>query len=422
MVVIAILIVIGFKVFVFTVFYQQSKAAQKSYNNSFYIKHKVKEYNNPKIMFYNSELIKYSKDFIDADDIYSKFKADTKKDLALDCIYYFVYQYESSYNNFSSYRNNARNLYANTESKIEKAKKNERFMSRNFYTFDSNIVNSVVNDITESPSKTQPSICNDTKTVDELYELFIPIYLDKYISSSIHNRYRDRKPSKKEMNWFNVLKLKHSLYFDNLAKENLIKKEADAKALAEKNRIKEKRRIQKIEDDQTGYYQAIQDNKIPILAAIWYHQNIELDILIADGADLNIKDRFGRTPLFIAVQKENAYALDLLLKQGANMYTLDKHELYIPFTQLIFSPNPDMKMVQIFLDHDINLNFKNKYNTPTLSFAIQGCTNFELVKLLIDEGAKIKDIETALVAECPDKDKTHKLRTLLESQKRFFFF
>ena len=103
------------------------------------------------------------------------------------------------------------------------------------------------------------------------------------------------------------------------------------------------------------------------------------------------------------------------------MQILDQHDLHTPFTQLISSSNPDMEMVQIFLDHDVDLNFTNKYDSPTLVFAVQGCTKLDLVQLLIDKGARLKDIDTTLAAHCPDRN-NHKLRKLLENQKRFFFF
>ena len=267
-----VVIAIGIMISVFTVFYQLSKTQQESYHNSFYKKYELKESNNPKIIFYNSELIKYSKDFMNSDDMYSNFKAYTKKEFASNCINYILKLSGVPFDAKFSYERNARNLSANTEDRIKKAKINEFFMRDNARTFDFKVVHNVLDDITEPYSKTKPSICTETKAVDKMYELFMPRYINNYISKYINDEkasqedtwyaaFMANKQLKKNVNWINDLKLKYPVHFDNIDKANRIKEKA--KALAEKNRIKEqnrikeKIRIQKIEDDKSGYYQVV---------------------------------------------------------------------------------------------------------------------------------------------------------------------
>lgn len=51
-----------------------------------------------------------------------------------------------------------------------------------------------------------------------------------------------------------------------------------------------------------------------------------MDLLIINGASINIKDKFGSTPLHLAVQNGHAEAVELLVKYRANLNLLDINE------------------------------------------------------------------------------------------------
>jgi len=210
----AIAIPVVLAIFYASVMYMLSYKRDKAYDYSFRIEYNIKDYNNTKIDFYNSELERYSREFIDADDIYSKFEADVKKDIALECIEYFVKQVdrENYIDVCSSFRKRARNKYANTEEKIQKAKDNETFMSHNFYTFDANLVRHTVENLVRVKKDTNISVCDKQISVNKLYKIYMPIYIKNYESSNIYSPFGN-KPQQRELDWYEVLKIKYPAYF-----------------------------------------------------------------------------------------------------------------------------------------------------------------------------------------------------------------
>ncbi len=77
---------------------------------------KTIDYNNSKIDFYKKELEIASAEFIEADNMYDILHGDVKKDLALNCIRFFLKKEGSEdwLDEGSAYRDNARNRYANS--------------------------------------------------------------------------------------------------------------------------------------------------------------------------------------------------------------------------------------------------------------------------------------------------------------------
>lgn len=188
------------------VFGSLAKHKQRSYDNSFHIKYQTKDYNDTKIIFYKKELERYSKEFIEAEGMYDIFAADTKKDLALGCIQYFIKRKnrEEWIDIGSNYRKNARNKYANTEDKIQKAKKKSDYMGYHFYTFDLNMVNHIEDEITQVWSDKNDSICENKLPANELYEIFIEKYIPKFDDENIHSRFGS-KPQQREIDWYELL-------------------------------------------------------------------------------------------------------------------------------------------------------------------------------------------------------------------------
>ncbi len=410
------------------VFYKLYSDRDKAYNYSFRTTYTLKDYNNTKIDFYNSELEKYSKNFIDADDIYSKFEADVKKDLTLECIQYFIKQSDNEkwINAGGEYRTNARNKYANTEKKIKKAKENESFMGQNFHTFDTNMVNSIQNDITQLWSDKGNSVCEQQVSADELYQTFIPLYIKKFDESNMQST-STGFPQQRGIDWFEILKTKHPAYFQKKAeKEKAVKKiYLEAVKKMEIAEIKQKLNIEKKNFEL--YSKAVKEGKNSLLAAIVYKQNNKLDLYISSGHDINVKNQHGHSALFLATEIENVYAVKQLLKNAAEINSMDRFKNYTAFTWLVSKNNANMEIVKLFLDNSVDVNYQYKKSEPALTVAAKGCRNFKLVKLLLDNGADYElidmyghNIKTALPRYCRDKQKLAKMIKLIEDESSFF--
>ena len=177
------------------------------------MKYQTNDFNDSRIIFYQKELELYSKEFIEAEGMYDIFAMDTKKDLALGCIQYFIRRKNRDgwINESSNYRKNARNKYANTEDKIQKAKKNSDYMDRHFYTFDLNMVDDIEDEITQVWSDKNDSICENKVPANKLYDIFIKKYIPKFDNENIHSRFGD-KPQQREVDWFDMLTKRHPEY------------------------------------------------------------------------------------------------------------------------------------------------------------------------------------------------------------------
>jgi len=294
------LIVFGY-VFMYTsVFYMLGKHSANNYNASFRTKYQVNDLNDTKIIFYRKELEKHSKEFIDAEGMYDIFAADTKKDLALNCIQASLKEHNVSdwIEAGSDFRKNARNKYADTEEKIKKAKRNESYMGHHFYDYDMNDVNEIENDIASIwDAKKNKKTCDNLVPVSELFDAFMVRYIPNREDAlrSYKQSYSYAKPTgvtnksfykreiEKTTQWVNTLRIKYpnieqavqalkerqSLEAQKLREHK--KKEADARKLeliwlaAEKNNLYGKRHYKKV--------------------------------------DLNLRNDKGQTPLMIAVQR-----------------------------------------------------------------------------------------------------------------------
>ena len=320
--VVLFLIVGGYVLLYTSVFYMLGKQSSNSYNNSFHIKYETKDYNNTKIIFYKKELELYSKEFIEAEGMYEIFESDVKKDLALGCIRYFIKR-EGSDNwldEGATHRVSARNMYANTEDKIKKAKKKSDYMGHHFYTFDLNMVNHIEDEITQVWSDKNDSICENKLPANELYEIFIKKYIPKFDDENIHSRFGS-KPQQREIDWYALLKNKRNDIFQKIQQEKEKIKKEEKRAEEERiYMIKKKREQRKI-----AQYKAEQENRTILLTLqdILFQQDKDLgkiNLLLNKVQNINlwIDGSPQNNLLYQAVQHNDLNASKILLEGGAS--------------------------------------------------------------------------------------------------------
>ena len=120
------------------------------------------------------------------------------------------------------------------------------------------------------------------------------------------------------------------------------------------------------------------------------------DILIIAGADVNIKDKYGETPLHFAAKHSDTEVTTILLNAGANVndQTNVKENTWIGWTSLHFAAccneNPEIITILIQAGGDINAQTKEG-NTP-LHIAAKSNINHHITIALIDAGANINAI------------------------------
>ena len=123
---------------------------------------------------------------------------------------------------------------------------------------------------------------------------------------------------------------------------------------------------------QTPLHLAIVDDKIEIVKLL-------LEYLV----DYNLKDNLGNTPLILAIKKNRIEIVELLLQYGADL-NLKDDEGRSPLYLAIMDNN--LKMVELLLKYGANPNLKDDLGDTLLHIAVQE-NNFEIIKLLIGYGA-----------------------------------
>jgi len=424
------LAIFGYLLIYVSVFYKLGKSSQNRYDASFQTIYKPNDYNNSKIIFYKKELEQANEKFVDAESMYEIFEADVKKDLALGCIRYFIKREgnENWLDEGATHRVSARNKYANTEDKIKKAKKNSDYMGKHFYTFDLNIVNHVVDDVTEVWSDKNESICEKQLSSYELYEIFIPKYISKFDDENIHSQF-GTKPQQREIDWYELLKVKRNDIFKKISIEKEKRKKEEkklhdewmAKKVAEKQKkerlkfekklLKKRRKEEKIINQQKKVYESdIKRGVPPIFAAIQNHMHNQLRLILDMGADVNMQHK-GVAPLIFAIYQNDDKLVEILLKYGANPNFLDG--FYSPLSKACVTNR--VSTVKLLLKYGADVNYQYNNSESALRVAAKGCDNFELVRLLLDNGANLNltdasgvNIVESLYIHCRNNKQDHK--------------
>ena len=106
-----------------------------------------------------------------------------------------------------------------------------------------------------------------------------------------------------------------------------------------------------------------------------------VNLLIAQGADVNYKDKYGKPLLVKAADRDNVEIIKILLKKGADINATDE---YYNRTALFWAASWGyVEVVKELIKQGADLNIKDKHNLTALS-----TKKSEVIKLLKKAGAK----------------------------------
>ncbi len=414
--------IVAYAVIYTTVFGMLYSSKQQSYSASFHATYKTHDYNDTHILYYKKELEKYAKEFVYAEGMYDIFEADTKIELTQNCIEVLVQEHNSSdwISGGSNFYKNARNRYANTKELIIKAKKNEDHMGRHFYDYDLNDVSSIIKKFIDPfDVNKSKAICNNDIPVQKIYDnKFIPAYIDNREHSSngvLNESTISKNRIKKGVEWLDILYRHYPKFFER-------KKERDRKEEELKRQIEEELRQAEIEakkEKERAYQRDLKNFSYPIFAMIVHKRDRELEKIIAQGDQNNVKGAKGATPLFAAISYGNLHAVKLLLDAGVDPNKVGQYD-QLPLTWAI-DVGADMEIVDTLVSDGADLNKQYKKSETALTVAAKGCNRFELVKYLLSKGANPNIIDefgqttlTGLRRYCRDKKQYQKMKELIE--------
>ncbi len=319
--VVLFLIMGGYVVLYTSVFYKLGKAKTEAYNRSFHTAYHTEDFNDSRIVFYQKELERYSKAFIEAEGMYDIFAADVKRDLALNCIKIALKEHNVTdwVDMGDAFRKNARNKFANNETTIKKAKANEDWMGRHFYDYDLNDVNHIEDQIANVWEKDKNrETCDALMPVEKMFEQrFVPSYIanreeatGRYRWELAHAKsgsypkpsfYREQVAT--QTAWLKTLKAHNPVSFNILHKQR-------AKEAQQQKEAEAKREQKEEEEKQKALWQCVEENRC---RTPFFFKDM----------NANIRNEQGQTPLMVAVKNEFYNAIDALSKANVDVRAKD---------------------------------------------------------------------------------------------------
>ena len=117
--------------------------------------------------------------------------------------------------------------------------------------------------------------------------------------------------------------------------------------------------------------------------------------LISKGADVNEKDRAGRTALHYACEKGHTEVVKLLISQGARINVTTAMRASTPLHFAVM--RGDRQTIELLLSKGANINAKNRDGSTPLFEAMKSTAagNKEMVELLVAKGAKVPSLHLA---------------------------
>lgn len=150
------------------------------------------------------------------------------------------------------------------------------------------------------------------------------------------------------------------------------------------------------------YINLISDKNGPIHNAILTNNNEITGKLIKLGADINLPNKYGNTPLLFACIKKNLKLVKYLIKLGVDINYKNPDNRS---TALHISCNKkDIDTMKVLIENGIDINGQNNKGLSALHMACIEEGNYDIVKLLIDSGCNINIQDdkgnTALFVAC----------------------
>jgi ankyrin repeat protein len=148
-------------------------------------------------------------------------------------------------------------------------------------------------------------------------------------------------------------------------------------------------------------------------AAIRANDPGALRVLVAGGADVNVRDRHGETPLMYAAVAGSADAMSFLIGQGADVNARNE----FGSNALIWSAT-DIAKVRLLLSHGADVNAATKRGRTALLVAALSDGSAEIVRLLLEKGADPKAVDafkTTTLRGAAIGNDTETMRLLMEA-------
>jgi ankyrin repeat protein len=131
-----------------------------------------------------------------------------------------------------------------------------------------------------------------------------------------------------------------------------------------------------------------------LVAESWYHPLVEvsepIQMFMQSGANIDVANKAGRVALHLAVRNSRASAVELLLYHGAEPNKFDykgRSPLYYAMKSC-----PRSEMVTLLLEHGADLKTEDHRGDSPLHYALHYYRSPETVQLLLQHGADLNHV------------------------------
>ncbi|MGB8367217.1 MAG: ankyrin repeat domain-containing protein [Candidatus Babeliales bacterium] len=127
----------------------------------------------------------------------------------------------------------------------------------------------------------------------------------------------------------------------------------------------------------------------PLMRSVMRNNTEIVELLLKNGADPNLNDRYNQTALMIAVEWGNIDLVTLLIEHNANI----GHQDCLGQTALMNATKyGNINSVALLIEHNANINHQDRWGQTALTEAAQK-NNKKIVTLLLENGAN-PDVQT----------------------------
>ena len=128
---------------------------------------------------------------------------------------------------------------------------------------------------------------------------------------------------------------------------------------------------------------------IPLFNVTWYYDLAKL--YIESGSDIHHKDENGCPILFRTIMNNNYKLLKyLIVEKSIDVNDTCQNDINsLIWFIIIRRKEKNVNIVKLLIEHKININHHDKYKNTALHYAVKYDSKKELIKLLLDNGAKV---------------------------------
>ncbi|MCL1876306.1 MAG: ankyrin repeat domain-containing protein [Synergistaceae bacterium] len=143
----------------------------------------------------------------------------------------------------------------------------------------------------------------------------------------------------------------------------------------------------------------------------------QIEAAIKEGADVNVKNNNGDTPLIMVAEKGNPEAIDMLIQAGADVNAINSDGWTPLMTAALYNKDPEV--LNTLVKRGADVNAKTDEGVTPLMMAAYDNKNPEVLNVLIQAGAEVNARNnegwTALMAAADNNKNPDVLNTLIKA-------